>query len=170
MRGRWRPNAIIVKSICWEKVNKGQIIYVLILRDVQRWSFEGILGDKSCWKSKERRIRKWVRKTWLCNSRYLLEYEMQWTFISWSHTNLVITREPIHKWKGFLTYSNINQDFCQGERKIILWTRLVEITKVNTNANLSILLSHKTIFDIQEGYLTSRINPASISLLTSTSI
>jgi len=54
--------------------------------------------------------------------------------------NLIVSRELIHKGHPFKPTHVVNHGICDWKGELIFRTRLIQITEINANSDLSILL------------------------------
>ena len=80
----------------------------------------------------------------LCDKRSFL-------YVKRIHLDLVISGEGIHEAKKLMLGSCINYQVNLWQRKIIFWTRLVKVGKVNTYSPLFSLLGAITTLASQSG-------------------
>ena len=84
-----------------------------------------------------------IRTTLLCNSIPQWHSEWRMLLVIWVHLDLIVPRKTIHEGYPFEARHVVNHDISDGQRKFVLRTGCVEITKVDANFDLFVLLEHK---------------------------
>lgn len=81
--------------------------------------------------------------------------------------DLVVAWETVHEWEPLMSGRWVDEDIYDGEREVILWTRFVEVAKVDADSHASSFFATGTILYIQSESSTVLMKPACDSFMTS---